>query len=65
MAIFRLATPDDPMFSEGPQSYSPHWARPAKSVELTSSEKMPAEKTGSSAADIKVEQPPGKRVPKK
>jgi hypothetical protein len=26
MAIFRLASPEDPMFNEGPQSYSPHWA---------------------------------------
>jgi hypothetical protein len=28
MAIFRDAKPDDPMYSEGPQSYNPHWARP-------------------------------------
>jgi hypothetical protein len=27
MAIFRDAKPDDPMYSEGPQSYNPHWAR--------------------------------------
>jgi hypothetical protein len=27
MATFRLSTPDDPMYSEGPQSYSPHRAR--------------------------------------
>ncbi len=24
---WRDAEPDDPMFKEGPQSYSPHWAR--------------------------------------
>jgi hypothetical protein len=27
MAIFRDATPDSPMYREGPRSYSPHWAR--------------------------------------
>jgi hypothetical protein len=25
--IWKDAEPDDPMFGEGPQSYSPHWAR--------------------------------------
>lgn len=28
IVTFRFSTPDDPMYSEGPQSYSPHWARP-------------------------------------
>jgi len=27
MAIFRDYKPTDPIYSEGPQSYSPHWAR--------------------------------------
>jgi hypothetical protein len=36
MAIFRLSKPNDTMYSEGPQSYSPHWLRefrPKKSEE--------------------------------
>ena len=28
MATCRDSKPNDPMYSEGPQSYSPHWARP-------------------------------------
>jgi hypothetical protein len=28
MGTLRLSKPNDPMYSEGPQSYSPHWARP-------------------------------------
>jgi hypothetical protein len=27
MATCRLSKPNDPMYGEGPQSYSPHWAR--------------------------------------
>jgi hypothetical protein len=27
MAVFRDYDPDDPVYNEGPRSYSPHWAR--------------------------------------
>jgi hypothetical protein len=27
MGTLRLSKPNDPMYSEGPQSYSPHWGR--------------------------------------
>ena len=27
MATFRDSDPSDPMYNEGPQSYSPHWGR--------------------------------------
>jgi len=38
MAIFRDSTPDDPMYGEGPQRYSPHWAR---SVARSAAPKLP------------------------
>jgi hypothetical protein len=28
MVTFRDSKPDDPMYREGPRSYSPHWGRP-------------------------------------
>ena len=58
MAIFRDAKPDDPMYREGPQSYSPHWARkfrPRNNEAPKLPETIQPEKSGSSAADTEAE----------
>jgi hypothetical protein len=53
MAIFRLSTPDDPMYREGPQSYSPHWVRPFRPVAKQPDEQQPDETPRSDDANAR------------
>ncbi len=53
----KIANPSDPMHSEGPQSYVPHWARPHTTSNQQPPSVMQSEERGRLVAEIKKHHP--------